>query len=231
MKDCLIVRKDEDYIKLEYDYNDDDISNDIIIIPGSVLILDFNIFINVNQLKPTNYNNFLQLLIKRMKGTLYWEKTLDYEVSYNMNQDTNTSFSLELKCNIFQILQINSQQLHKININLYWLTGDTVCNIEDMITKFNYMLTSWLFNMESQFPLIFCSIGRQFIKLNMAWYKRYYFEVFGTQPQQDNMIKLLQMLQKDILDNKTSLKLLLSGSRSQESSQLPGHYLIKLIDS
>lgn len=206
MRDQLTVRKGEDYLQLEYQHDD---KFGEIVLPSSTLTLQLKVFINNNQLRPTNYGGLLQLLINKLKLNSYWEQALDYEVSYDMNETHQSSFDIELKCNIFHNLQQSDENLlRNIQITIHCLTNQEVWNILDMTTSFNYLLSSWLIHIEYHLPLVFSSYGRQYIKLNMAWYRKYYYIVFDMLASNDKIISMLQLLQCHVRENLLTIKLL-----------------------
>ncbi|KAI5959219.1 hypothetical protein KGF57_002157 [Candida theae] len=168
----IIVREGNTYYQLELNY---DTIPGVLAIPASTLFLDFKIYINSHLVTVVDNDELVRSLAARFQP--FWNHCL-YDSSINISDTPAVTFTLVCKDTVFASNRL--PKIHSIQFRLSVLTLDSEINLETLLVAFNYLMVSWVLNEELQYPAIFSPTGRQFIKLNLFWYKKMYYEVLET---------------------------------------------------
>lgn len=206
----IAIRVDENYYKLTYDYKTDNQQLSSITIPYPELSIHFDIIINNTQLKSSTYGaQFLTQLSKRFAN--FWNN-LEYDSALNISDDSNHTFDLNLKCQVFSNYAA-SNHLRAINLSLTILTDQQYISLEEILVRFNYLLDSWYLQSEINLPLVFSCIGRKFVKINAFWYRKCRQDILGNDSFE--IEKLLPSLVSKIMQELVVVQLL------QQKGKLP----------
>ncbi|KAG5419838.1 hypothetical protein I9W82_001718 [Candida metapsilosis] len=168
----ITVRENNVYYQLEFNYNTS--TNDIAI-PAPTMFLDFKIYINSHVLTVGDNDELVRSISDKFKS--FWNRC-HYDTSFNISDASPFSFSLVCKDTVFEPTSL--PKINSIEICLSVLSLEEI-DLQGLLIAFNYLMTSWFLNEESKYPAVFSSSGRQFIKHNLFWYKKMYYEVMETQ--------------------------------------------------
>ncbi|EGW30527.1 uncharacterized protein SPAPADRAFT_157677 [Spathaspora passalidarum NRRL Y-27907] len=230
----LTIRKNKDYFKLEYEVDVDGDAS--VVVPSLTLVIHFNIVINGHILQVSTYNgNFLREFANFTINSTYFT-SLGYETTTNVSTENKTSFKLDLKCQIFNTGQYQSlSKLKEVSITLHWLTQENICNIQDLTESFNYLLNSWILEVEDKYPFVFSVVGREYVKINMHWYLKTRSEVLGD--SEPDIEKVLQILKSHIKEKYQTIvllrhtrKLARFGHIPERSGNIVGSYALTILD-
>ncbi|KAK6463916.1 hypothetical protein DFJ63DRAFT_55683 [Scheffersomyces coipomensis] len=185
----LNLRRDDNNMSISYHYQTQMKTyghEKCLIIPSPRLSLKFNLYLNGNQLLDSSYNYLIDRLGSNICRSSYWNAL---EVKPSLRIDNSSSFQLDLQCLIFdgiinefiefdsngntvQVFDKEVNILKEMTIDIRYQTWETELLMDDFLHDLNYMISSWLVNIEYIFPLVFSVYGRQVFKLNYTSLKR-----------------------------------------------------------
>ncbi|KAK6458103.1 uncharacterized protein RJT20DRAFT_133543 [Scheffersomyces xylosifermentans] len=201
----LNIRRGSDFMSVEYSYELSkclQLSERCLVFPANTIFLNFSIAINGNCLYQNDYNSLIERMGSSIASAPYWNSLeLEPHLLYHSNQN---SFSLELSCKIFSSLKdqqnldtttgAERNTLENMCVTLNLFTQDKEISILNIVQDFNYLLSSWLVNMEYKFPLIFSFYGRQCFKINYKWLLKCTDEILD--PQMTRILQLQRSINK-----------------------------------
>lgn len=169
-KMSITVREENTYYQLEFNYNT---PPSPIVIPAPTIFLDFKIHFNSHLLTVGDNEELVREI-----ATSFWPfwDSCHYDTSINISEASEFTFTLVCKDSVFELNAL--PKIASIEINLSVLSIEEIL-LQDLMIAFDYLMTSWFLNEEHKHPAIFSPTGRQFIKLNLFWYKKMCFEVLG----------------------------------------------------
>ncbi|CCG24493.1 hypothetical protein CORT_0F02690 [Candida orthopsilosis Co 90-125] len=168
----ITIREGNVYYQLDFSY---DVTPNGLAIPAPTMFLDFKFYLNSHLLTVADDDQLVRSIASKFEP--FWNKC-QYDTSINISDASPYTFSLVCKDSVFapNILY----EISTIEIRLSVLSLVEI-DLSDLMIAFNYLMISWFMNEEQNYPAIFSSVGRQFIKLNLIWYKKMYYEVLETQ--------------------------------------------------
>ncbi|KAI5968076.1 hypothetical protein CANMA_002578 [Candida margitis] len=167
----ITIREDDVYYQLEFMYGT---VPELLAIPAPTMILDIKIYLNSHLLTVADDEELVRSIATRFQP--FWNQC-HYDTSISISDACPSTFSLLCRDPIF--VSNSLTKISSIAIRLSVLSLEEI-DLQKLLAAFSYLMASWFLNEEKKYPAVFSPVGRQFIKLNLFWYKKMRYEVLGT---------------------------------------------------
>lgn len=150
--------------------------------------------------------------------------SLQYQPSLHIDNDENTGFKLNLKCQVIPQLQNDLSKIESLGrfclliLNFNYNTPESKLSLPKLLESLHYLLASLILNLEYKFPLVFSVHGRKLLQNNYPWMITNINEVLSLQLENETsvyeknrnlvLMKLISDLQKKTLNEFNTINIM-----------------------